>query len=102
MFWKNRLKYSTTTERMVPNWITIVNSLVKSSCAIPKKEDVIIMCPVEDTGKYSVMPSIMARTIASNMSKIYFFLCGFNRMAYTSIPSPINTKVGARRILLKL
>ena len=66
---------------MVPSCITIVNNFVKSSCAIPKKEDVIIMCPVEETGKYSVIPSIMARIIASNMSKIYFFLCGFNRMA---------------------
>lgn len=49
---------------MVPNWITIVKSLVKSSPAIPKNEDPIIKCPVDETGKNSVSPSIMARTTA--------------------------------------
>lgn len=49
---------------MVPNWITMVNSLVKSSCAIPKKDEAIIICPVEETGKNSVIPSIMARIMA--------------------------------------
>jgi hypothetical protein len=37
--------------------------LVKSSCAIPKKEEAIIIWPVEETGKNSVIPSIMARII---------------------------------------
>ena len=47
--------------------MTMVKSLVKSSWAIPKKEEAIIMCPVEETGKNSVIPSIMARTIACNV-----------------------------------
>jgi hypothetical protein len=33
-------------------------SFVKSSLAIPKKEEAIIICPVEETGKNSVIPSI--------------------------------------------
>ena len=65
MLWKKRLKYSTTTLIMVPSWITMVNNLVKSSEAIPIKEEAMIMWPVEDTGKYSVKPSIMAKIMAS-------------------------------------
>jgi hypothetical protein len=42
----------------------MVKSLVKSSPAIFIKEEAIIICPVEETGKYSVIPSIIARIIA--------------------------------------
>ena len=59
---------------MFPNWITMVHILVNSSWAIPKKEEAMIMCPVDETGKYSVIPSIMARIMAFRMAKIYFFL----------------------------
>ena len=53
---------------------TIVKSLVKSSCAMPKKDEAIIMCPVEEIGKNSVIPSIMARIMACKTSiKYYFF-----------------------------
>ncbi len=45
--------------------MTIVKSLVKSSVAILIKDDAIIMWPVEETGKYSVIPSIIAKIIAS-------------------------------------
>jgi hypothetical protein len=38
--------------------------LVKSSCAIPINEDANTICPVDETGKNSVNPSIMARIIA--------------------------------------
>jgi hypothetical protein len=40
------------------------NILVKSRVLIPIKEAPIIMCPVELTGKNSVIPSIIARMIA--------------------------------------
>jgi hypothetical protein len=80
--------------------MTIVKSFVKSSLAIPKKEEAIIICPVEETGKNSVIPSITARRIACN---VFIYAClGFFNMAYTVIPKPIKTVVGARRILLKL
>jgi hypothetical protein len=38
--------------------------LVKSSWAIPINEDATIMCPVEEMGKNSVIPSIMAKMMA--------------------------------------
>jgi hypothetical protein len=44
--------------------MTMVNNFVKSSCAIPKKDDAIIICPVEETGRNSVIPSIIARIMA--------------------------------------
>jgi hypothetical protein len=51
---------------MAPNWIATVNALVNGSSAIPIKDEAIIICPVEDTGKNSVRPSTIARIIASN------------------------------------
>jgi hypothetical protein len=51
--------------------MAMVKVFVKLSCAIPIKEEAIIMCPVEDTGKNSVKPSIMAKIIAC---KIDIFL----------------------------
>jgi hypothetical protein len=44
-----------------------VNILVNGSSAIPITEDPMIMCPVDETGKNSVMPSMMARMIDSNI-----------------------------------
>jgi hypothetical protein len=41
-----------------------VNILTNSSLAMPMIEEAIIICPVDDTGKYSVIPSIMARITA--------------------------------------
>jgi hypothetical protein len=49
----------------------MVKSFVKSSLAIPKKEEAIIIWPVEETGKNSVIPSMMARIIAWN---VFIFL----------------------------
>jgi hypothetical protein len=43
----------------------MVKSLVKSSDAIFINEDAIIICPVEEMGRYSVIPSIMARIMDS-------------------------------------
>jgi hypothetical protein len=43
----------------------MVNNFTKSLEAIPITEEPIIMWPVDETGKNSVIPSIMARTIAS-------------------------------------
>jgi hypothetical protein len=57
----------------------MVKSFVKSSLAIPKKEEAIIMWPVEETGKNSVIPSITARIIACNVFIYAFF--GFFKMA---------------------
>jgi hypothetical protein len=42
----------------------MVNVLVKESSAMPIIEEVMIMWPVEDTGKNSVRPSTMARIMA--------------------------------------
>ena len=47
--------------------MTIVKSLVKSSPAILKKEEAIIICPVEETGKNSVNHSIIARIMACSV-----------------------------------
>jgi hypothetical protein len=43
----------------------MVNSLVKSSFAIYINEEAMIICPVEETGRYSVTPSIKANIITS-------------------------------------
>ena len=45
------MKYKTTTESIAPSWITTVNNFVKSSWAIPKNDDAIIIWPVDDTGR---------------------------------------------------
>jgi hypothetical protein len=42
----------------------MVKSLVKSSWAIPINDDAIIIWPVEETGRNSVNPSIMAKITA--------------------------------------
>ena len=52
------------TDRMAPNCMTTVKSFVKGSCAIPITDDAIIICPVDDIGKNSVIPSIIANIIA--------------------------------------
>ena len=44
-----------------------VNVLVMGSSAMPITEEPIIMCPVEDTGRNSVIPSMMARMIACSV-----------------------------------
>jgi hypothetical protein len=43
--------------------MAMVNSLTKGSAAMPIMDEAIIMWPVDDTGKNSVIPSIMARII---------------------------------------
>ena len=48
---------------MAPNCIAMVNSFTNGSAAIPINELAMIMCPVDDTGKNSVSPSIIARII---------------------------------------
>jgi len=50
---------------MAPSCMAMVKSLVKSSVAIFMNDDAIIICPVDEIGRYSVMPSIMASRIAS-------------------------------------
>jgi hypothetical protein len=41
-----------------------VNNLVNGADAMPISDEPMIICPVDDTGKNSVNPSIMARIIA--------------------------------------
>jgi hypothetical protein len=41
--------------------MAIVNSFVKANVSIPIIDEVIIMWPVDEMGRNSVMPSIMAR-----------------------------------------
>ena len=43
------------------------------------KDDAIIICPVDETGKYSVIPSITAKMIVSIRFINYFF--GFAKIA---------------------
>jgi hypothetical protein len=50
---------------MAPNWIATVKSLVKLFGGTPSSLSVMIICPVEDTGRYSVIPSTIAMIIAS-------------------------------------
>jgi hypothetical protein len=49
---------------MAPNWMATVKSFTNSSCWIPMMVDPMIMWPVLETGRYSVIPSMMARMIA--------------------------------------
>lgn len=53
-----------------------VNVFVKGSDSIPRIADVMIMCPVEDTGKNSVNPSTIDRMIASRKDIRYLFSFG--------------------------
>src|ERR1043166_6450190 len=53
---------------MAPNWMATVNIFTKSEPAMPITEEAIIICPVEEMGKNSVMPSIIARMTACRMS----------------------------------
>jgi hypothetical protein len=41
-----------------------VKFLTNSLSAIPSNDEPIIMCPVDDIGRNSVIPSIMARMMA--------------------------------------
>jgi hypothetical protein len=55
--------------------MAIVNNLTNESEAMPMKDETIIICPVEETGKNSVIPSTIAKTIACQISiKINYFL----------------------------
>ena len=46
-----------------------VNALTNSVLSTPKTFCVMIMCPVDDTGKNSVKPSTMAMMMVSQMVK---------------------------------
>ena len=48
------------TDKIAPNLIFTVKSLTKLSGSIPSSFWVIIIWPVEETGKNSVIPSTMA------------------------------------------
>jgi hypothetical protein len=49
-----------------------VNVFVKGRSAMPSPEDAMIMCPVDETGRNSVRPSIIARRIACAVSIFHF------------------------------
>ena len=49
------------------------NALTNSVLSTPNKFWVIIMCPVEDTGKNSVNPSTMAIIMVSNILMSFYF-----------------------------
>ena len=55
--------------------MAMVKSFTNGSLAIPINDDAMIICPVLDTGKNSVSPSIIARTMASK-EFIYFLMSG--------------------------
>ena len=86
---------------MAPNWITISNSFVNGSVWIPIKAEVMAICPVEEMGKNSVMPSIIAMMTAWMVLMRYQAL-GLFMMAYTSTIRPAMIRIGAMVILRKL
>ena len=61
---KKRFQYKTMTESIAPNWMAIVNNFVKGSWAMPIIEEPMIIWPVDEMGKNSVMPSMMAKIMA--------------------------------------
>ena len=50
---------------MAPNWMPTVNSLVNAFPSTPSNFSVMIMWPVEEMGRNSVIPSTMAMRMAS-------------------------------------
>ena len=74
----------------------MVNSFTNGSVAMPITEEPIIICPVDETGKNSVNPSIIARIKAcKKLIEFYFF-----KMAYMPKPKPNKTTIGAIKVLL--
>ena len=65
----------TITDKIAPNWIAMVKVLVNSASAIPIKEEPIIICPVEETGKNSVNPSIIPKITASIIVIMIRIIC---------------------------
>ena len=61
---------STTTARMAPSWMTTRNMDINSSLALNLTTcSTKIMCPVEEMGSHSVMPSTIPIRIALMISK---------------------------------
>ena len=61
---------STTTARMAPSWMTTRNMDINSSLALNLTTcSTRIMCPVEEMGSHSVMPSTIPIRIALMISK---------------------------------
>ena len=67
-----------TTDRMAPNWIKISNTLARGPVK-PNISPTRIICPVEDTGKYSVKPSTIPKIMAIIESLIVLSPFRFNR-----------------------
>ena len=72
---------------MAPNWIITVKALTKGVLCIPIAPSVMIMWPVDETGKNSVKPSTIAITSAchqviSNIYKVcdYSFVIVFSSL----------------------
>src|SRR5699024_2482823 len=74
----------TTTAKIEPNWITILNVLatyfVKNCSDCNHISSTIIMCPVEDIGANSVKPSTIPRIITliiaiKSILCVPFYLC---------------------------
>src|SRR5574343_453682 len=63
----SRSRYSQTTARMAPNWITISNNLPRSSLKF-SKSPARIKCPVDEMGSNSVSPSTIPRMRAFRRS----------------------------------
>ena len=57
---KNFLQYKTTTDKIAPNCIATVNTVLKSSSVRFNNFSAIIMWPVEEMGINSVIPSTIA------------------------------------------
>ena len=64
---QNVRQYSTTMARIAAGWIAMLNTS-HSDWSKPSSSVARIKCPVEDTGRYSVIPSTMPRMMATQMS----------------------------------
>jgi hypothetical protein len=58
---------------MAPSWMQIVNSFTKGVDSIPRRAEVMIMCPVDEIGRNSVNPSTIAIINASKYVMKLFY-----------------------------
>lgn len=54
-------QYNEKTAKMAPSWIKISKDLTKEVCGINNRFETSTRCPVEETGKNSVIPSTIER-----------------------------------------
>src|SRR5262249_26590863 len=90
--------------RIAPTWITAVNPVTAVSSTLRCSSfSVIVRCPVEDTGRNSVTPSTMPRTVAFQISTSLPYargcqgLCRLAQGVYTGLDAPGEQRDGQCR-----